>query len=342
MLKKFAPDKRAKDVEGRRRIFISHRGRYYREVKELEARVLRGEFTGYENVDTRVIAPGEFALENELLSEGRRWMVVGLLEDELSASDEVWIYHTDDYRESWWTLGELVAVAYARRDGQTSPKIRVFDPKTQRLTDGDNTYLIPLTEQHRAKLARFFANTRPGTMGPESRTPIKRLRLIFRLGLGGLYARMLGAVVQSQGAQALPWKMMPPDMDPTGALQSETERALSDKEALERFINDRVFDDAFWNGLCVESSIVTGQMDHYALDTETFIRAVSERMFHFSQREVDRAVRGRRLVMGGKEWSDATIEEGTTRYYVWMPQRMGGAKGGLIRLPTYLVRREAD
>jgi hypothetical protein len=205
-------ERRAKKGEGQRRIFLSYRGDYYDEVRRLESRILSHDFSGYESASIRIVEPGEFALDNELLSEGRRWMVMGLLDDELRATDEVWVYRTNDYLQSWWTLGELVAVAYIREGEKKSPKIRVYDPVAGNLRDDNGTYQVQLTEQHRRRLARLFSNTRPDTMGPESRKPIKWQRRIFKLGLGGLYMRLLQKALQDQDVQKATFGMLPPEL----------------------------------------------------------------------------------------------------------------------------------
>jgi hypothetical protein len=98
--------------ELRNQVFISHRGSYWAEVEELAGDVRAGRLPGMAARPVKAVRPGELALERELLSEGRRWMLFSLLDDMLRSCTELWVYETDDYLKSWWTLAELTAAAY--------------------------------------------------------------------------------------------------------------------------------------------------------------------------------------------------------------------------------------
>src|SRR5207249_1455274 len=119
------------------------------------------------------ILPGELAYSNELLTEMRRWQVLSTLDRWIGAADEVWVYNTDDYLDSWWTQGEIVTIAYRKAAGSYYPKLRVYDYKSGTLIDPPAIYLPQMTKVQVRRMARWFANTDPWTMGPEGITPIR-------------------------------------------------------------------------------------------------------------------------------------------------------------------------
>ncbi len=114
---------RANDIRRQEgQIFISYRSHSFQEVGLLARRLAGGEFHS-EPKTVRIVPPGALAYENELLTAHRRWMLQVTLEYWISAAEEVWIYHTDDYFGSWWTLGEIVHILNSAKD--PSAKIRL-------------------------------------------------------------------------------------------------------------------------------------------------------------------------------------------------------------------------
>ena len=93
-------------AEDKKSVMISYRNKYANEVKYLKE---RKEKEG--NIEVKALPPGSLCGDYEAHTPMRRWMLVGLLEDHIRSVDEVWVYLTEDYTDSWWTLAEIVMTA---------------------------------------------------------------------------------------------------------------------------------------------------------------------------------------------------------------------------------------
>ena len=162
-------------------VMISYRNMYASEVKALMERNEKEE-----NIEVKALPPGSLCGDYEAHTPMRRWMLVGLLEDHLRTVDEVWVYLTEDYTESWWTLAELVMTAnlnYERKNGKKI-LIRVYDPNKEDFLPENKipSSLLPqITEEHHKKLARYLSNTRPDTMGPEMLQQVRQMKQLAKI-----------------------------------------------------------------------------------------------------------------------------------------------------------------
>ena len=105
--------KRVKE-DGKKNILISYRSRYFfKDINgneiPLKDRIHPKNYT--DDYKLHIFEPQSLCSGDEILTPMRRWMLVGMLDDRIRLMDEVWIYYTPDYFESWWTISELVAVA---------------------------------------------------------------------------------------------------------------------------------------------------------------------------------------------------------------------------------------
>lgn len=161
-------DLRQQRLNAQGQVFISYRGSEADAVKALTLRIENGDFHQGEKKQAFYFPPGLLSLE--LMTQQRRWQIVGIIRDYLTAADEVWIYETkspsynNSYYNSWWTLAELLTLAYMRNN----QKVYLYHPETQSVHKAPDDYLQPLTEQHRGRAARWFANCTPDEMGPEA------------------------------------------------------------------------------------------------------------------------------------------------------------------------------
>ncbi len=165
---------RASDIRDQRRkrdgeIFISYRSQDSKQVKHLEERIQNGTFPEGRSKKVRYFPPG--FLSEEIMTEQRRWQVLSMIRRYMSPADEVWIYETKEYYNSWWTLGELTVLAYWRTEGgsreKNPPKVKIFDPKTDTVRDTHRDYLPKMSDKQVTRMARFFANSDAAQMGPE-------------------------------------------------------------------------------------------------------------------------------------------------------------------------------
>ncbi|HEV2915096.1 MAG TPA: hypothetical protein VGX92_17600 [Pyrinomonadaceae bacterium] len=168
----------------RGRIFISYRSRHLKAVERLKQRIENGEVQAVAHSSVNFLRPGELVFEDEVLTEFRHWQLASMIDRKIGAADEMWIYGTDDYMASWWTRAELVTVAYRRANNTRAPRVRLFDPSTDTLQDPPENLLPPINREEKRRMARWYANTDPGSMGPESLQPMRlyaQLPLIGRL-----------------------------------------------------------------------------------------------------------------------------------------------------------------
>jgi hypothetical protein len=141
-------------------IFISYRSKDVKEVEELKQRIEKGIFHEGQLRVVRYFPPG--ILSDELMTEQRRWQILSMIDRFIGPATEIWIYKTEDYYNSWWTLGEIATLAY-RADvgyrGQNPPKLKIFDPYTNKISDASPDFLPRMTEVQKKRMARWYANT---------------------------------------------------------------------------------------------------------------------------------------------------------------------------------------
>lgn len=154
-------------------IFISYRSRHLREVQKLRACIERGDFHGGKRRTVFFLTPGELVYEDEILTEQRHWQLASLIDRKISASDELWIYETGDYYDSWWTRAELITIAYRKASGAEVPAVRAYAPATATVRDLPPDFLPAMSGKQKRRMARWYANTDPGTMGPEALAAIR-------------------------------------------------------------------------------------------------------------------------------------------------------------------------
>ncbi len=153
--------------EPRDQVFISYRGGYWAEVEELAEDVRAGRLPGAAARPVKAVRPGELALERELLSEGRRWMLFSLLDDMLRSCTELWVYETSDYLKSWWALAELTAAAYIDNGERPALALSGIRPSSRQVTPAGAGYRVSLAQADRQEIARLMSNSRPDTVYPE-------------------------------------------------------------------------------------------------------------------------------------------------------------------------------
>jgi len=168
----------------RGQIFLSYRSRYLPGIEKLRSQIEKGDFHGGQRRTVFFLTPGELVYEDEILTEQRHWQLASMIDWKIGSAEELWVYETEDYFDSWWTLAELATVAYRRSCGTSTPKIRLYDPNHEILRDSSSDFLPVMSSVQKRRMARWYANTDPGTMGPEALTPMRfysQLPLIGRL-----------------------------------------------------------------------------------------------------------------------------------------------------------------
>lgn len=129
----------------RRDVFISYRGHAELDVARLSE---------VESGSIRFLRGGELAMSDELLSVQRRWEVLVAIRRRIYSADEVWIYDTPDFTDSWWTRAELVLMSMASREMEG--KIRRYDPVGRTLSPVGLGALPALTRAQREKIEKLL------------------------------------------------------------------------------------------------------------------------------------------------------------------------------------------
>lgn len=335
------PKKKAVDKKS---VMISYRNKYANEVKYLKE---RKEKEG--NIEVKALPPGSLCGDYEAHTPMRRWMLVGLLEDHIRTVDEVWVYLTDDYTDSWWTLAEMVMTANLNFERKNEKKIlvRVYDPnKEDFLPENDiPSFLIPqITEEHHKKLARYLSNTRPDTMGPEMLQQVrqmKQLAKILRFSPSTIKEQILTNLKETLSA-SIPSEL--PDEQKEEMLK-EMLAMYSNPDELEKYASDDVFQDTFWNNISYQVGQRTPAFTGDGIDVDYFMRVPMQELTTLDDRKLSKTCKNKGTVavsnLEGKGRYNVSV--GTTRY-LWLATRMGQPTvkdaPGLEVIQTYNLIKE--
>jgi len=166
-------------------VFLSYRGARYEAALQLASRAESEGIAGAGRKHIRVVSPSEFAMERELMSAGRRWMVISYLRMLIFNAPEFWIYQTEDYLGSWWTLAELVLAGVAVSKGEEGllqpPRLRVYDPSADQV-HADDGMLVRMGKRVRTRVEYLSGLARPGVSSP-TLDPLGRQKRPTRLPL---------------------------------------------------------------------------------------------------------------------------------------------------------------
>ena len=325
-------------------VMISYRNKYANEVKYLKE---RKEKEG--NIEVKALPPGSLCRDYEAHTPMRRWMLVGLLEDHIRTVDEVWIYLTEDYTDSWWTLAEMVMTEnlnFERNNGKKI-KVRVYDPSKEDflLENETPSFLIPqITEEHHKRLARYLSNTRPDTMGPEMLQQVrqmKQLAKILRFSPSSVKEQILANLKETLSA-SIPSEL--PD-DQKEEMLKEMLAMYSNPDELEKYASDDVFQDTFWSNISYQVGQRTPAFTGDGIDVDSFMRVPMQELTALDDRKLSKTCKKKGMVemsnLEGKGKYNVSV--GTTRY-LWLATRMGQPTvkdaPGLEVIQTYNLIKE--
>lgn len=307
--------------DDKKRVMISYRNSCSKEVelfkKQEEA---KGE------VEIKMLPPGSLCDDYEVHTPMRRWMLVGLLEDYIRSVDEVWVYYNDIYTNSWWTLAELVMVAYINHDRAEKDKVKllIYDASKKRFIDKDEkeypTYLhIQLTNSQHQRLARYLSNTRPDTMGPETMRQVaglKKLAWVMRFMTKkkrAFFAEQMRPMIE----QGVPSDLPREDCE---KMVNDLLAMYSDPKAIMAYANDAVFKDEFWNNISYQTERVTAAFKDGTIDVDTFMDTPMQELTKFKDENLRFAADSNsQIKLKGNKYY---VSEGKKRY-LWLATRMG-------------------
>jgi len=307
--------------EETKRVMISYRNSCSREVELFKKREgAKGE------VEIKVLPPGSLCDDYEAHTPMRRWMLVGLLEDYIRSVNEVWVYYNEIYTNSWWTLAEMVMVAYVNHDRAEidKVKVRVYDAGKKRFLNEDEegypAYLhIHLSQSQHQKLARYLSNTRPDTMGPETQQQIvglKRMARIMRFMTKkkrAFFAEQMRPMIE----QGVPSDLPQEDRD---KMVNDLLAMYSDPKTIMAYANDAVFKNEFWNNISYQTERVTAAFKNGAIDVDTFMDTPMQELTKYKDENLRSAADSTsQIKLKGQKYY---VGEGKKRH-LWLATRMG-------------------
>ena len=321
----------------------------YRNSCSLEVEQFKKEVEAQGKVEIKMLPPGSLCGDYEAHTPMRRWMLVGLLDDNIREVNEVWVYYNDIYANSWWTPAELVMVANINYDRNEDDKIKikVYDSKGKRfLTEKEYPEFIKVsldTDQHR-RLARLLSNTRPDTMGPENIENINQLKQIVPImrNMSKFLRNRLVKQMRPLLEQGVPTSIPKEQQE---EMIQDLVKMYSDPDELERYVNDEVFQDVFWKNISYQTEERTPALVSGIVNLNVFMDVPMVEDTGLSEEELKVAAKNGTLITltsstGTKRYR---VEKGITRY-LWLATRMGQATvkdaPGLEVIQTYNLIKE--
>lgn len=344
--------------ENKKNVLISYRSKYYNNdfegnVIPLKARIRPINYQ--ENYQIHIFEPQCFCSGDEILTPMRRWMLVGMLDDRIRLMDEVWIYYTPDYFDSWWTIAELVAVSYYNATtGKNKPVIvRIYNPESRLLMNVDlkKDLKLDMNEENELgqrayidKMARLMANTRPDIMAPEAREDIQRIKSLASLlqKSPGFIRRFIlrrirkNAIFMSRSA--MPNKM---NVDEKNEIIQKIAEMYSNPQTIIEYANDEVFSNDFWYRLSynigkseVHSGTVCLSSDKFTLgviNLKKYFDSPMTELINFYEKDFQEHV-GCTTQVQIKDCNGIIINgeiKSVTTLFLWHATRMGVSGGQL-------------
>ena len=300
-------------------VMISYRNRYAAEVEALKNRKEKeGKY------EVKALPPGSLCGEYEAHTPMRRWMLAGLLEDHLRTVKEVWVYLTEDYTESWWTIAEIVMTANLNleRTKDRKIKIKVYDPNKEEFIEEKDfpAFISPdITPDQHKKLARYLSNTRPDTMGPEMIQQVrqmKHLAKILRYSPDAIKNEIIASLKESL-AMSIPSDL---PQDQKDDMLNDLISLYSDPDELEKYASDEVFQEVFWTNISYQVERQTAAFIEGHIDIDSFMSTPMKELTKLDDAKLKRKyTKKQKMKLSGKTY---TINIGKTRY-LWNATRMG-------------------
>ena len=339
----------------KKRVMISYRNSCSKDVE-----LFRKQEEAKGEVEINVLPPGSLCDNYEVLTPMRKWMLVGVIENHIRSVDEVWVYYTDDYANSWWTLVDMVMVAYINHDRaeKDKVKVKVYDVVKKRfMVENENGYPvflhIQLTNLQHQRISRLLSNTRPNTYGNDYLT-----FLTNQIPFIGVQQQKIAELILStrpgksdytapravKGLKELAWKLflmtkkkikllfeqlrpVIEDSVPINLPQEERDKIVnellamySDPRAIMAYTKDDVFKETFWNNISYQTDYFTPAYRDGYIDVDFFIDTPMRELTQFDDEILRPAVRDDKAIM--LKGQRYHVREGKTRYF-WVPTHNG-------------------
>lgn len=171
-------------------VFISFRTRYAQNeenseykysVSELAKRIEAGCYGKPRTV--KYLDNGSLVFNTELLTQWKAWQLLCIIDKEyISYCEEMWIYASDDYLNSWWTMGEQILFSYLvhqnidKRPSPCAPKkLIVYYPKEDRV---EEIRPVPINDSIAKSIRTILADCHPQDLNLYSKLSLIEMRQI--------------------------------------------------------------------------------------------------------------------------------------------------------------------
>lgn len=171
-------------------VFISFRTKYAQKednseykysVSELAKRIETGCYGKPRTV--KYLDNGSLVFNTELLTQWKAWQLLCIIDKEyISYCDEMWIYASDDYLNSWWTMGEQILfsyLVYQKIDKRPSPcalkKLMVYYPKEDRV---EEIKPVPINDSIAKSIRTILTDCHPQDLNLYSKLSLITMRQI--------------------------------------------------------------------------------------------------------------------------------------------------------------------
>lgn len=377
-MEKFMPDMEkmiqlsldARNQKGRSStsVMISYRNSHKKEVDDFvqiiegvdsESMNLRKEMGCEGEYQIKVLPPASLCGADEAHTPMRRWMLVGILEDHIREVDEVWVYESRDsnrvvdYTNSWWTIAEMVMVAYINKHSAKKIKIRVYNPILKKFYDTTpQKYLIELSDNQNQRLARLLSNTRPDTMGPEACNRESGNSIFQQAQFAEKYknASWLEKKIMKNALKQNLEKIVPGFLTDEERKQmlDELVRMYTSPEEVEKYINDEVFTDEFWNDISYQTVTQTPCYHDEIIDVDSFLETPMSELTNLQNKDLERTVMTDKSEISIRD-KRFYISKATLDRHVWLATRMGkptigelSKTPGLEIIPIYNIHSTGE
>lgn len=344
-------------------VMISYRNSHSEEVEKFKS-IIVGTDPSSKNERHRLGCNGDYELKvlppaslcgaDEAHTPMRRWMLVGLLEDHIREVDEVWVYESRDangeidYTKSWWTIAEMIMVTNIDYGNTKKIKVKVYNPITQQFYEtAPRQYIVNITEAQHKRLARYLSNTRPDTMGPECLAQVKQLKMIAKLmrySTEEMKRQMLDNL-RANFELSVPKTL---EEDERKQMIDDMIKMYSDPDEIERYANDDVFKEEFWNDISYQTAEATSCFVNGCIDVDEFMSIPMDEITGHSLDDFVKASLKNGGAINLGSWIHPLkykVSKANIDRYLWLATRMGkptikdGNAPGLERIPIYNITK---
>lgn len=344
-------------------VMISYRNSHSEEVEKFKS-IIVGTDPSSKNERHRLGCNGDYELKvlppaslcgaEEAHTPMRRWMLVGLLEDHIREVDEVWVYESRDangeidYTKSWWTIAEMILVANINYGNTKKIRVKVYNPITQQFYEtAPRQYIVNITEAQHKRLARYLSNTRPDTMGPECLAQVKQLKMIAKLmrySTEEMKRQMLDNL-RANFELSVPKTL---EEDERKQMIDDMIKMYSDPDEIERYANDDVFKEEFWNDISYQTAEATSCFVNGCIDVDEFMSIPMDEITGHSLDDFVKASLKNGGAINLGSWIHPLkykVTKANIDRYLWLATRMGkptikdGNAPGLERIPIYNITK---